>query len=175
MNFLKKLNPFYWKHVADKCNALTTELVNKNVRLTQQNVALQQENRSLCQKIEQFNMDIADRMKVSDSELAKRIANGEVSSAEAKLLLDIRLLRDETDNANTYAKYAQETSTEEQQKVATLQAQLDAEKAISAKLRAQNNKWFELIAGVGVDEGVMLTASHRGKTLVLDAPDVEEK
>lgn len=122
MNLLNKLNPFYWKKVADKCNTLTTELVDKNVRLTQRNVALEQENRSLRQAIEKFNMDIADRMKVSDSELAKRIANGEVSPAEAKLLLNIRLLRDETDNANAYAKYAQETLTEEQQKVATLQA-----------------------------------------------------
>ncbi len=175
MNFLNKLNPFYWKRVADKCNALTTDLVNQNTRLTQQNVALQQENRSLCQTIEKFNMDIADRMKVSDSELAKRIANGEVTSAEAKLLLDIRLLRDETDNANTYAKYAQEVLEQEQQKVATLQAQLDEEKATSAKLRAQNNKWFELVGGVGTDEGILLTASHRGKTIVLDSPDVEEK
>ena len=168
MNLVKKLNPFYWKKVADKCNELTTDLVNKNTRLTASNVELKEECRALRQKVEAFNIDIANRLSIEDAELAKRIATGEVNAVEAKLLLDLRLLRDETDNANEYARYAQEMLTEEQQKVAELQATVD-------QLRKQNNKWFEVFAGVGVDEGILLTASHRGKTIVLDSPDVAEK
>lgn len=168
MNFLNKLNPFYWKKVADKCNELTTDLVNKNTHLTASNVALKEECRALRQKVEAFNVDLANRLSVEDSELAKRIATGEVSAFEAKLLLDLRLLRDETDNANEYARYAQEMLTAEQQKVAELQDTVD-------RLRKQNDKYFEIFAGVGKDEGILLTASHRGKTIVLDSPDVEEK
>ena len=168
MNFLNKLNPFYWKKVADKCNELTTDLVNKNTRLTASNVELKEECRALRQKVEAFNIDLANRLNVEDSELAKRIATGEVSAVEAKLLLDLRLLRDETDNANEYARYAQETLTAEQQKVVELQATID-------RLRKQNDKYFEIFTGVGKDEGILLTASHRGKTIVLDSPDVAEK
>lgn len=187
MSFLQNLNPFYWKKVADKCAAITTDLVNKNTRLTQKSVNLAQENRELRRTVEDFTVDIKNQLALKNEELAYKIATGEIDPARAKLLLDIHLLQDEVKfanerftNRNEMLKASQERvgrlreqSRKLRPKVSKLQAEiaaLEAKLKVSdetvSKLRLQNNKFFELVSGVGIDEGVLLTASHRGKKIV---------
>ena len=187
MNFLNHINPFYWKKVADKCAAITTELVNKNDELTKETVNLQRENRKLRRTVEDFTVSVKNQLELKNADLAKQIATGEIDPSRAKLLLDIHLLQDEVKSANErftkrdeLLKVSREREGRLREKARNLRFEvnkLQAEKeALEAKLkvadetvsklRAQNNKWFELISGVGTDEGILLTASHRGKKIV---------
>ena len=194
MSFLNHINPFYWKKVADKCAAITTELVNKNDELTQQTVNLQLENRNLKRTVEDFAVGVKNQLALKNEELAYKIATGEIDPARAKLLLDIHLLQDEVKSANerftkrdellkvsqeregglreklrklrTGERKLKEEIVELYTEIDTLKEQLEKVNATNEKLRSQNNKWFELISGVGADEGVLLTASHRGKKIV---------
>lgn len=194
MSFLQNLNPFYWKKVADKCAAITTELVNKNARLTQNSVNLKQENRNLKRTVEDFTVDVKNQMALVNEELAYKIATGEIDPARAKLLLDIQLmkadvinanerfvkrdellkaeiermnrLREKLHNARNKNRKMQGLIIESESRIADLEAQIAKVNATNEKLRQQNNKWFELITGVGVDEGVILTSKMRGKKLV---------
>lgn len=195
MSFLNHINPFYWKKVADKCAAITTELVNKNTRLTQDSVNLKQENRKLRRTVEDFTVDVKNQLALKNEELAYEIATGKIDPARAKLLLDIHVLKDEVKyvnerftNRNEMLKASQKRVRGLLDKVSSLRSEvnklmsekeaLEAKLKVTAetvsKLRTQNNKYFELIAGVGVDEGVLLTASHRGKKIVHVDMDSEE-
>lgn len=196
MSFLNHINPFYWKKVADKCAAITTELVNKNDELTQQTVNLQLENRNLKRTVEDFTVGVKNQLALKNEELAYKIATGEIDPARAKLLLDIHLLQDKVKSANErftkrdeLLKVSREREGRLREKVRTLRpkvSKLQAEMAAIeaklkvadetvSKLRQQNNKWFEVMTGVGVDEGIILTSKMRGKKLVhVDFNEAEE-
>lgn len=196
MSFLNHINPFYWKKVADKCAAITTELVNKNDELTKETVNLQRENRKLQRTVEDFTVDVKNQLALKNEELAYKIATGEIDPARAKLLLDIHLLQDEVKSANErftkrdeLLKVSREREGRLREKVRTLRpkvSKLQAEMAAIeaklkvadetvSKLRQQNNKWFEFMTGVGVDEGIILTSKMRGKKLVhVDFNEAEE-
>lgn len=187
MSFLNHINPFYWKKVADKCAAITTELVNKNDELTQKSVNLEQENRELRRTVEDFTVSVKNQLELKNADLAYKIATGEIDPARAKLLLDIHLLQDEVTSANErftkrdeLLKVSREREGRLREKARNLRFEVNklqakkealevklkvADETVS-KLRAQNNKWFELISGVGTDEGILLTALHRGKKIV---------
>ena len=194
MSFLNHINPFYWKKVADKCAVITTELVNKNAELTKLTTDLQKENSKLKRTVEEFTVDVKNYFQLKNEELAYKIATGEIDPARAKLLLDIHLLKDEVKYVNerftkrdellkvsreregglreklrklrTGERKLKEEIVELYTQIDTLKEQLEKVNEENKKLRSQNNKWFELISGVGADEGILLTASHRGKNIV---------
>lgn len=194
MSFLNHINPFYWKKVADKCAAITTELVNKNDELTKLTTDLQKENSKLKRTVEEFTVDVKNYFQLKNEELAYKIATGEIDPVRAKLLLDIHLLKDEVKYVNerftkrdellkvsreregglreklrklrTGERKLKEEIVTLYTEIDTLKEQLEKVNATNEKLRSQNNKWFEVISGVGADEGILLTASHRGKKIV---------
>lgn len=98
MSFLKKLNPFYWRNEAQRSNKLIESLYALIAEQKEQIHYLKAKNDQLSDEITAFKEDLAAKMQLVNSELAKKIASGEINAVEGKLLLDIHLLRAEISN-----------------------------------------------------------------------------
>lgn len=98
MSFLKKLNPFYWRNKALNYSQQRVELLISNSELNQRIHQLEEKNQRLTDEITAFKDDLTAKMQLVNSELAKKIATGEINAVEGKLLLDIHLLRAEISN-----------------------------------------------------------------------------
>lgn len=98
MSFLKKLNPFYWRNEAFNYSQQIVDLLIHNSELNQYIHQLEEKNQRLTDEITAFKEDLAAKMQLVNSELAKKIATGEINAVEGKLLLDIHLLRAEISN-----------------------------------------------------------------------------
>lgn len=98
MSFLKKLNPFYWRDEAINYSQQIVELLISNSKLNQRIHQLEEKNQRLTDEITAFKDDLSTKMQLVNSELAKKIATGEINAVEGKLLLDIHLLRAEISN-----------------------------------------------------------------------------
>lgn len=98
MSFLKKLNPFYWRNEARLSNTLIESLYALIAEQKEQIHYLKAKNDKLSDEITAFKDDLAAKMQLVNSELARKIATGEINAVEGKLLLDIHLLRAEISN-----------------------------------------------------------------------------
>ena len=104
MNFLRKLNPFYWRNKAFNYSQQIVELLISNNELNQRIHQLEEKNQRLTDEITAFKDDLAAKMQLVNSALAKKIAIGEINAVEGKLLLDIHLLRAEISNLQEKSK-----------------------------------------------------------------------
>ena len=111
MSFLKKLNPFYWRNEALSYSSQIVDLLIRNSELNQRVHQLEDKNQRLTDEITAFKDDLTAKMQLVNSELAKKIATGEINAVEGKLLLDIHILRAEISNLQEKSKLREKVYT----------------------------------------------------------------
>lgn len=108
MSFFNKLNPFYWRDQALSYSSQIVDLLIRNSELNQRVHQLEDKNKRLTDEITAFKEDLTAKMQLVNSELAKKIATGEINAVEGKLLLDIHLLRADISNLQEERKPQEE-------------------------------------------------------------------
>lgn len=147
MKFLRNLNPFYWRH---KARCLQDQLDNvAEARLRQEQEILKYHKKWLAEesKVKELQDLVPDYSLPENAELANYLfgPNAEKRTArEAKMLLDLDQLRSQLEVANE---------------------ELEHVNKVLAKERYKNQRWFQVVMGFGVNDGILMNAALRGRDL----------
>lgn len=170
MNWIKNLNPFYWKDKAERLQDHLDYVAGVRLQQEQKITAITtkwhkavEDLARVARERDELRDKVPDYSLPEHADLAQYIAEG-ATPREAKMMLDLYLLKQQVDELGTVCEG--KDRLELVKEIHRLETKLSA-------AEEKNRKWFTTFLGFQPFDGVLMNQALRGKELMID-PIIEE-